>query len=303
MTADVSRNPSVRQQPEVSVRSPLITIFALPKPFNGESNRLQRNALASWTALGDEVQVLIAGDDEGVQEAAAEFGVEYLGGLRKNDNGTPYLDHLFELAHEHADGQFLLYVNADILLFDDALIAAKRLISHQHDEFLAIGRRLDLDYDDELDTTDESWSSSLIDDAQERGNWSSIVCKDYFLFPRTLYREIPAFLVGRGNWDNWMVHQAKQLKIPVIDLSEEILAIHQNHGYGHMGKGRLEAYVTGDEARHNETVGGGKHLISGASAEWSLAESGELRRLRDRWRLLRDTPRFFNLLLSFTRRD
>ena len=87
---------------------PLISLFALPKPFTGESRLLQENALSSWSQLGHEVQLMLAGDDEGVEQAASKYGADYLGPLRKNEQGTPFVDHLFELAHGNARGELLL---------------------------------------------------------------------------------------------------------------------------------------------------------------------------------------------------
>ncbi|MEZ6107730.1 MAG: hypothetical protein R3B96_16830 [Pirellulaceae bacterium] len=42
-----------------------------------------------------------------------------------------------------------------------------------------------------------------------------------------MYRELPEFPGGCGNWDNWMVHQAKWSRVPVIDVTRLVSAIHQ----------------------------------------------------------------------------
>jgi len=42
---------------------PLITLFSAPKPFtNPHIALIQRNALASWRALGPEVSAALVGD-------------------------------------------------------------------------------------------------------------------------------------------------------------------------------------------------------------------------------------------------
>ena len=44
----------------------LLTLFTTPKPFKDPHIiTIQRNALRSWQALGDEVEVLVIGNDEG----------------------------------------------------------------------------------------------------------------------------------------------------------------------------------------------------------------------------------------------
>ncbi len=282
------------------VKRPLLSLFALPKPFSGEARLIQENALSSWKQLGPDIQIMLAGDDDGVEQAAFRHGVDYLGPLRCNERGTPYLDHLFELAHQHADGELLLYANADILFFPNLLTTARQLLAQSVQEFLAIGRRWDLDVETPVPEVQEAWEG-WFRTYYSQGAWAPMVCKDYFLFSRELFRDVPEFLVGRGNWDNWMVHQAKSCKVPVIDLTENMTVIHQNHGYGHSG-GRLKAYVTGEEARHNERVGGGRHLVSGAGANWELTPDGRLISVASHWRFVRDLPRFCGLLKSFLQR-
>lgn len=297
----VDENTVDDQRDRHDVSRPLISLFALPKPFTGEARLIQENALSSWKQLGGQVQVMLAGDDEGVEQAAFKYGMDYLGPLRRNERGTPYLDHLFELAHQHARGDLLMYTNADILLFPNLLTTARQLLGQSVHEFLAIGRRWDLDIDSEVPKGQDAWEV-WFKKFYSMGEWAPMVCKDYFLFSRTLFREVPQFLVGRGNWDNWMVHQAKSNKVPVIDLTETLTVIHQNHGYGHSG-GRLQAYVTGAEARHNERVGGGRHLLSGAGADWELTSEGQLMSVASHWRFVRDLPRFCGLLKSFLQRN
>ena len=280
---------------------PLISLFALPKPFTGESRLLQENALSSWSQLGHEVQLMLAGDDEGVEQAASKYGADYLGPLRKNEQGTPFVDHLFELAHGNARGELLLYTNADILFFPDLLEAARDLTQQGLREFLAIGRRWDLDVHERVPRDASDWKD-WHENARLDRELAPMVCKDYFLFSRQLYSQVPNFLVGRGNWDNWMVYQAKTSGVPVVDLTKWVTAIHQNHGYGHSG-GRLATYVPGSEARHNERVGGGRHVISGAGANWELTRDRQLNQIRPHWRFVRDLPKFFGLLKSFMQRS
>ena len=281
--------------------APSITIFTIPKPFVGHIGLIQTNAIHSWRQLG--IEVLIGGDEAGAAETARTLGAVELGPLERSEFGTPRLDHLFDLAHERASGEILVYVNCDILLFDDFVQAIERL-SEISGAFLAIGRRWDLDLDRPLDLSEVDSRSHFLNQARRSGRLAPTVCKDFFAFPRSFFRELPPFLVGRGNWDNWMVSEAKRQRLPVVDLTRIVTAVHQNHDYRHLGTGRLGAYVTGPEAKHNERVGGGRHLISGASADWELTPRGELRRRRgnDLSRFLADLPRFSGLLASFLTR-
>ena len=60
----------------MSTPDPLITIFTAPKPFtNPHISLIQRNAILSWQHLGDDVNVVMIGDEPGMAEFAAETGI------------------------------------------------------------------------------------------------------------------------------------------------------------------------------------------------------------------------------------
>ena len=59
---------------------PLITLFSAPKPFiNSHISTIQMNAIQSWMALGDDVKVVLIGDEEGIEAAANQTGAHYQG--------------------------------------------------------------------------------------------------------------------------------------------------------------------------------------------------------------------------------
>ncbi|HOO93873.1 MAG TPA: hypothetical protein PKX94_10400, partial [Opitutales bacterium] len=65
---------------------------------------------------------------------------------------------------------------------------------------------------------------------------------DYFFFKKSSLGALPEFVVGRPYWDNWMIYNARQKKLPVIDATLSILAIHQKHGYSHVPENRGGTY-------------------------------------------------------------
>ena len=52
----------------------MLTLFTIPKAFEGHSGVIQRNAIKSWTLLQPQCEIILMGDDEGTGEAAAEMG-------------------------------------------------------------------------------------------------------------------------------------------------------------------------------------------------------------------------------------
>ncbi|HST24909.1 MAG TPA: hypothetical protein VLJ76_02875 [Gaiellaceae bacterium] len=224
----------------------MLTIFSVPKPFRGRIGDIQRRALTSWAALGDSVQVLVLGDEEGAAEAAREAGAEHLPDLARTEHGTPRLDSAFAAAAAAARNPLLCFVNADVVLFDDLPAAARAVHAHA-DRFLVVGQTLDVDEPRDRE------------DARARGERRGAAALDYFVFPTGLYAEVPPFAIGRACFDNWLVWRARQDGI-VVDATADVVAAHQRHDYTHVAGGKAEAYY-GDEAARNLELAGGKSRL------------------------------------------
>ncbi|MDG1875586.1 MAG: hypothetical protein P8J27_16870 [Mariniblastus sp.] len=265
--------------------APLVTLFALPKPFGVETDLIQKNAIKSWTQLSPHVEVLLIGDEDGIAETATEFGARHSNQLEFNSHGTPLVSSAFEIAHRETNSPFLVYCNSDVILMKDFVRAIELLAAHESfEKFVAFGQRTNLKVDHPIDFENKSEIENLLSDCVTSGKLATNACKEYFIFSRELYQQIPEFAIGRGNWDNWMIHSAKQDKHAVINLSDIVTVIHQDHSYSHTSTGRRGCYVSGEEARQNQRLAGGRHLISGSYGNWRLTPTG----------LQREKPLFLN---------
>ena len=282
----------------ISASTP-ITLFAIPKPFVGDADRIQCNAINSWTRLRPAMEVVLLGDDPGTRESAAELGVAHISGVRTNARGTPLLGSAFSLIQRFSNSPILVYCNCDVILMPDFVEALELLIrSPMLERFVAIGRRTDVQLDEKIDFENSSEIDRLLNEVGTKGKPGPFVCKEYFAFTRSVFSEIPEFAVGRGNWDNWMVAEARRMGCPVVNIGSRAQAIHQSHGYTHAKASRMDCYVTGEEAQENQKLAKGRNLIKGSSATWELGKNG-LQRKRfpglnaDFWL---DLPRFLKLL-------
>ena len=86
----------------------------------------------------------MVGSEEGMAQAAQENGVAQLGPVQTNEQGTPLISSIFDLARQSANSPLLAYANADILFLPD-LVQAVHCLSQQMEKFLMIGQRWDLD--------------------------------------------------------------------------------------------------------------------------------------------------------------
>ena len=207
----------------------MLTIFACPKPFRDPHICvIQRNAIRSWTLLKGNPEVILVGDEPGIAEICAEFGLRHVKKVICNEKGTPRLDKVFQEVQSAARHSVLCYVNADIVLLDDFIDAARKTMTLK--KALMVGARMDLDLSVPIDFSDSTWASRIHSEALTNGKPMTI-SSDYFLFRRGLYDSLPPFLVGRPAYDNWMIWYARSLGFAVVDASAEVLAVHQNHNH------------------------------------------------------------------------
>src|SRR5437899_1332636 len=139
----------------------MITFFTCPKPFvHPHISVIQRNAIRSWTLLKGQPEVILIGNDAGVDKIASEFGLRHIPDVRSSVKGTPYLDSVFREAEAAARHDLLCYINADIILFDDFLEAVRQGMSPERTAVM-VGTRTDLDVTAPLDFRDSGWDSTL----------------------------------------------------------------------------------------------------------------------------------------------
>jgi hypothetical protein len=237
-----------------------LTIFTAPKPFtNPHIATIQRNAIQSWLHLDADVDVILIGEEEGLAATAAEFKLQHLANVARNQQGTPLVSSIFDLARQASQSPLLAYLNADILVLPDFATIAHQ-VAAQANHFLVVGRRWDLQVDHELDFG-PGWEQRLRRDLQDGGRLHAPAGSDFFIFPRHLFTEMPPFAIGRAGWDNWMIYHACQQSWPVIDATPSLKIIHQDHDYSHLPGGKPH-YDLEESERNMAMAGGQMHMYN-----------------------------------------
>ncbi|HYL84932.1 MAG TPA: hypothetical protein VE263_11905 [Candidatus Angelobacter sp.] len=251
----------------------MLTIFSTAKPFRSHDAIIQRNALESWRRLDPDIDVILLGDDPGVAEVCLELNLRHEPLIARNELGAPLLNDLFERAQRLARHETVAYCNADIILTADFVSALKKARS-EFDKFLMVGRRWDLDVSQPLDFSLPDWQETLVQRAHREGFQRLHYNIDYFAFPRGLYRNVPPLAIGRRWWDNWLLWKMRAEGVPVVDASQAVVAIHQNHDYSHHPQG-MAGVLFSDESRRNfELCGGWRHLHTIEDANYLLSPGG-----------------------------
>ena len=143
---------------------------------------------------------------------------------------------------------------------------------------LMVGRRWDLDIREPLDFS-KNWESLLIKLLTKVGNLHAHTGIDYFVFSKGLWGKIPPFALGRTVWDNWLIYRICSQKIPVVDLTEMSIVVHQDHDYNHY-PGGVKALLVGEEAKNNlELAGGYAHAYTLKDTTHRLTKRGVERKI------------------------
>jgi len=258
-----------------------LSIFAIPKRFDGHFGLIQRNAVRSWSRLQPRPDIVLLGSDDGTAEMAAEVGATHVADVASSPSGAPLLSDVFAKGQHHAQAGTVCFVNADIML-TPAWLATVERVQRWRTQFLMVGRRSNLDVVDAIDFAQPAWAQQLVSDAEVRGQLASSVFIDYFVFPRGLLAEVPPFVIGRPGYDNWLLWHVRQRRIPLVDATSAAPAIHQNHDYSHIkaaaaDPGGHQSYLKGEDTRRNaELAGDWTHMFSIDHAS-HVVRDGEVR--------------------------
>lgn len=227
-----------------------ILIFTTCKPFDGEFAVLQRNAIWSWRAGG--FDVLIIGDEPGSHAIATELGCYFVEGVERSEKGIPYVSDLFNIASTHSDHEHIAYVNADILIRPETAnrLRAFLRLSQKLGDYLFVTRRRSIPLFEDITARPEAWHDHVEELDTAYGVWDPPYAIDLFLVNKGWLCEIPDMTVGRAGWDNWMLQNARQQGIAVVDGSLDCPIHHPAHGYA-AEAGGLEAVTTGTQAAKN----------------------------------------------------
>lgn len=285
----------------------MITIFSNPRPFQGSFDIIQRNAIQSWLKIQPKCEIILFNDEENTTiKVAKEFGLKCITDSVRNEFGTPLLNDVFQKIREQAGNEILAQVNADIILmpnFSRELIRAKDILGIK--PFFIVGRRWDCDIKEKINFEESDWEKKIKEKVQKQGKLHGFSGMDYWVFPTNFQFNPPLFAVGRPGMDSWLIFKARAMKIPVIDATESIFIIHQNHNYPRKKSDFFEV----EKKRNLELAGGFNQMGTLRDADW-VFEPGGLKKkkfpenifptftLFYPWRLLLSIKRKIYLLLK-----
>eukprot|EP01079_Euglenida_sp_SAG-EU17-18_P007450 gene7449-1333_t len=200
------------------------TIFATPKPQTvPHIAMIQRNAVMSWAKLRPKPNIIIYGQEEGLDELAAT-------------------------TMNMTDTHSMVFINADILLpqaFADALMT----VVNATDNFLMSCVRWRQCIYNPLDFSDPNWDVDVFKDCNHppgcKWKQDSPRAIDFFAFTRNTWQgyTVKPFMIGRPAFDNYLVTYAAKAGTPIVSCHRCVRPVHQNHNYAHLGKEEAEKEI------------------------------------------------------------
>lgn len=242
-------------------------IFSVPKPFRGEFAEIQKNAIESWQRIIPKPTIVVCGDEVGTQEMVKRYKLAHMRTIKTNERGVPQLDYIFNEIQKRYHDDLYLYVNSDIIFLDSPEKIVKPL-SRRFSSFLAIGQRF------------EMASTAQMKERIREGNVAlrSASWMDYFIFTPGVFSKIPPFLLGRTFWDKWLVWSAIQNRIPVVDVTEDLHAVHQSHSYSFSSTTNRDVVWAGQDTLRNIVLAGGwSHSADISLAQYKLRKGRLIR--------------------------
>lgn len=220
-----------------------MTIFTALKPNEGRIAEIQARSQANWRECFPDCEIVDVGENRRFDQILARL----------------------------RPGEVAAWINADILFVNSEdqrngegrgvaeTLAACFAALKERKKGLVVGQRTDL----------------LPGGQMELHRPSGM---DYFFFTKETFEGLPPVVMGRSYCDSALVAHCLRKRIPVIDATKVITALHQWHDYAHVDGGREEVF-SGEEALANKRENGlhdfGPHV---ADAGWRFEAVDEVER-------------------------
>ena len=216
------------------------TIVALLRDMTPATQQNDRHMFAvQWTSLMSWSE-LVVGSNMIVfvdTQASCDYLQSFIRGLQcfpvpcwNNDYNKPYLNCIFDKAHQHAPTELIAYVNGDILL-DKSLATTIDYVNSRYEHFVLVGRRIDTVLSAQLleEYRTPGYLQRVRDFAMSNGQLHYGHPIDLFVYKRRTLQELqfPPFIAGVYRWDQWLLAQLiLGDHVDTFDITNTVTLIH-----------------------------------------------------------------------------
>ena len=187
----------------------------------------QTNSVLSWTKLRINPTIIVYGDDKGVPEFCAEHNIRNIKEIPKNSQGVPFISEIIKAGYSQmVDHDYIMYINADILLMDDFSDTVEAFHTQYPDvkSCLLTAIRFDVMKFRLIDYGDEKWRDRV--KAEFVGKNSPPDGIDIFLHRKDNYLGMPKYVIARTAFDTWMLDRAIKTFEMSVDMTKTVKPYH-----------------------------------------------------------------------------
>ena len=222
----------------------------------------QLDAWGSWRTMPG-CAVSVFGDVPLVADHANRFGFRSIPAVERDEFGRPSLAWIFARMHDESAESVLGYVNSDIILLP-GLVEGIAAVRSRFDSYLIVARRWNVERLSGIDF-DAGWDKRVRQEVARKGELSTPYGIDLFVFSRGLLEDVPAFALGSDYWDNYLVMRARRQGVPVVDVTRQVMLVHQDHSLGTY-RSRAERR-RGPEGLRAFALAGDSHALLGQTGD------------------------------------
>ncbi|OHT06899.1 hypothetical protein TRFO_25006 [Tritrichomonas foetus] len=170
-------------------------------------------------------------------QITSEFGSDrliYQNSLKSNRNNIPYINNWFKSAISTTPFNILTLINADILLPPGWAETIRQIIEIFGETAFVTGYRLNFDIENYSYILNKSFNDFNFTEYAYSCNHSEYSFRgmDFFTFLNhpgsDFFKTIPPFIMGKYEWDNWLIGKMNQL-YQTVTLGPNYRTYHINH--------------------------------------------------------------------------
>ncbi|MBP80170.1 MAG: hypothetical protein CL926_12980 [Deltaproteobacteria bacterium] len=204
-----------------------IVFLTIPRSFDGEFYIRQMNCLNSIKTQHPASKIIFYSKDKGLCELSEGLGIDVPNTVITN-NGVPLIYTAFLHAIEKHPTAVITFVNSDIILTHNIDGIAKSATQRFGENWLVSSERRNVDVPDMENFWDKSVYNRLLQKSENHRKSGM----DIFMFTSQLkptLEKLPRLQVGRPGWDSALIAKSRKQNLNVIDASQSLTILHQNH--------------------------------------------------------------------------
>jgi hypothetical protein len=204
-----------------------IVYVTIPRSFIDPFLTPQVNALNIIRNYDPSANIVLYSDDDGVKDYASNNLYHAPDEVIKKGR-LPLVNEALKYCAINFPECYICYINSDMLLVGDTKELISYIDKRFSGNFLATGYRCNLHIDNVIKSNELPDLIKKCSCKKTKGRHSAL---DVFIFKSEIFSllNMPNFPVGRPGWDNWLAAKCRILGFALVDISNVVTLVHQEH--------------------------------------------------------------------------